>query len=284
MSSPRLAGQQSLNAWSGSCPCAQAVFRLAVITAGEGVEDIDLDAAARRGITVAEIIHASTVSAAEYAVMLILSLVHNAVPLLAPCTGQIEHIADYTRRAYDLEGMQVGILGAGRVGFAVLRRLRPFDVRLHYSDPQRLPLAIEDDLRLTYHRNVTAMLPVCDVVSIHSTFRQGAARFFDTDMIGLMKRGAYLINTSRREICDPDALGRALETGRLAGYAADTLLLRDTPVRIAGSTLSAQARYAAGVREILECWFDNIPIRDDYVILNRGQLTGVGTRSYGFNR
>ena len=265
-----------------------------VITAGEGVEDIDLDAAARRGITVAEIIHSSTVSAAEYAVMLILSLVHNAVPLLGPGSGQpgsgqsgsgqIKHIADYTQRAYDLEGMRVGVLGAGRVGFAVLRRLRPFDVRLHYSDPQRLPLAIEDDLRLTYHQNVTAMLPVCDVVSIHSTMRQGTARFFDMDMIGLMKRGAYLINTTRREICDPSALGRALETGRLAGYAADTLLLRDTPVRIAGSTLSAQARYAAGVREILECWFDDIPIRDDYVILNRGQLTGVGARSYGFNR
>jgi formate dehydrogenase len=255
-----------------------------VITAGEGVEDIDLDAAARRGITVAEIIHSSTVSAAEYAVMLILSLVHNAAPLLAPGSGQVEHIADHAQRAYDLEGMRVGVLGAGRVGFAVLRRLRPFDVRLHYSDPQRLPLAIEDDLRLTYNQNVTAMLPVCDVVSIHSAMRQGTARFFDMEMIGQMKRGAYLINTARREICDPGAVSRALETGRLAGYATDTLLLRDTPVRIAGSTLSAQARYAAGVREILECWFDDIPIRDDYVILNHGQLTVAGARSYGLSR
>jgi formate dehydrogenase len=251
-----------------------------VITAGEGVEDIDLDAAARQGVTVAEVIHSSTVSAAEYAVMLILSLVHNAGPLLAPGSGRIEHIADYAQRAYDLEGMQVGVLGAGRVGFAVLRRLRPFDVRLHYSDPQRLPLAIEDDLRLTYHQNVTGMLPVCDVVSIHSTMLQGMARFFDMDMIGLMKSGAYLINTARRDICDPGAVSRALETGRLAGYASDTMLLQDTPVRIAGSTLSAQARYAAGVREILECWFDRRPIRDDYVILNHGQLTGVGARSY----
>ena len=254
-----------------------------VVTAGEGTEHIDLEAAARRGITVAEIIHSCTVSAAEYAVMLILSLVHNAAPLLVPDSRQLQYIADYAQRAYDLEGMRVGVLGAGRVGFAVLRRLRPFDVRLHYSDPQRLPLAMEDDLRLTYHQNVSAMLPVCDVVSIHSTMRDGTARLFDTDMIGRMKRGAYLINTARHDICDPDAVSRALATGRLAGYAADTLLLRDRPVRIAGSTLPAQARYAAGVREILECWFDGIPIRDDYVILNRGQLTGIGARSYALN-
>jgi formate dehydrogenase len=51
-------------------------------------------------------------------------------------------------------------------------------------------------------------------------------------------------------------------------------------VRIAGSTLSAQARFAAGVREILECWFDNIPIRKDYVIIDRGKPTGLGARSY----
>jgi formate dehydrogenase len=251
-----------------------------VITAGEGAHDIDLDAAARRGITVAEITNSSTVSTAEYAIMLILSLVHNADPSLAPARGQVGRIADYARRAYDLEGMQVGILGTGRVGLAVLKRLRPFDVGLHYSDPQRLSLAIEDDLRLTYHPNVAAMVPVCDVVSIQSPLHEGTARLFDADLVGRMKWGAYLVNTARREICDPGAVSRALETGRLAGYAEDTLLLRDTPVRIAGSTLSAQARFAAGVREILECWFDNIPIRKDYVIIDRGKPTGLGARSY----
>jgi formate dehydrogenase len=255
-----------------------------VITAGDGAEDIDLDAAARRGIAVAEITHSSTVSTAEYTVMLILSLVHNTVPSLIPGVRQSERIADYARRAYDLEGMHIGILGAGRVGLAVLRRLRPFDVRLHYTDAKRLPLAVEDDLRLIYHPNTTAMVPICDVVSIHSPLREGTARLFDTDMIGHMKRGAYLVNTARSDICDPDAIGRALETGRLAGYASDTLLLPETPARIAGSTLSAQARYAAGVREVLECWFDGVPIRGDYLIVDRGRLTGHGARTYGLSR
>jgi formate dehydrogenase len=230
---------------------------------------------------VAEITHSSTVSTAEYAIMLILSLVHNAVPSLAPRALDSGRLADYAQRAYDLEGMQVGILGAGRVGFAVLRRLRPFDVRLHYTDPHRLPLAIEDELRLTYHPNAAAMLPVCDVVSIHSPLRQGTVRLFDTDMIGRMKRGSYLVNTARREICDSNAVRHALETTRLTSYATDTLLLGDTLVRIAGSTLPAQARYAAGVREALECWYGDTPIRGDYLILDRGKLTGLGARSYG---
>ena len=252
-----------------------------VIMAGEGVEDIDLEAAAKRGITVAEITHSSTVSTAEYAILLILSLVHNAVPSPVQGPRRAEHIADYTERAYDLEGMHIGILGAGRVGLAVLRRLRPFDVHLHYTDPKRLPLAVEDDLRLIYHPNAAAMVRMCDVVSIHSPLHEGTARLFDMNMIGRMKRGAYLVNTARREICDRDAVGRALETRRLAGYAADTLVLPDTSVRIAGSTLSAQARYAAGTREVLECWFDGVPIRRDFLIVDRGKLTGLGARSYG---
>jgi formate dehydrogenase len=252
-----------------------------VIVACEGAGDIDLAAAARRGITVAEIIHSSAVSNAEYAVMLILSLVHNvAVPLVADAR-QPESVADYAQRAYDLEGMHVGIIGAGPVGLAVLRRLRPFDVRLHYTDPKRLPLALEDDLRIIYHPNAAAMLPICDVVSIHRPQCQQTARSFDMDMVGRMKRGAYLVNTTRGEICDPEAVGRALKTGQLAGYADDTLLVRDTSVCIARSSLSAQARYAAGVREVLECWFEDIPIPSDYLIIDRGKLTGHGASSYG---
>ena len=252
-----------------------------VIVPCEGAGDIDLGAAARRGITVAEIIHSSVVSNAEYAVMLILSLVHNVAVPRAPDSRQPENIADYAQRAYDLEGMHVGIVGVGPVGLAVLRRLRPFDVRLHYTDPKRLPLAVEDDLRIIYHPNTAAMLPICDVVSIHRPVCQQTVRSFDMDMIGRMKRGAYLVNTTGGEICDREAVGRALKTGQLAGYADDTLLRRDTSVRIARSSLSAQARYAAGVREVLECWFEDIPIPSDYLILDRGRLTGLGARSYG---
>jgi formate dehydrogenase len=175
-------------------------------------------------------------------------------------------------------------VGAGRSGFAVLRRLRPFDVRLHYTDPCRLPLVVESDLGLIYHPNAATMVPACDVVTIHCPLQDRTARMFDADMMGQMKRGAYLVNTAQGGICDPDAIAHALESGKLAGYATDAAakqLPSGMQVHVAGSTLSAQARYAAGTREILECWFEGEPIRNDYLIIDRGRLTNLGSRCYG---
>ena len=272
-----------------ACLTAERIARASklklVITAGVGSNHIDLEAAANHKITVAEITSSASVSAAEYAVMLILSLVHNVVPLSASRPDR--SIGDYARRAYDLEGMHVGCVGAGRSGFALLRRLRPFDVRLHYTDPRRLPLAVENEFGLTYHPSTAVMAPACDVVTLHCPLHAETARLFDINLIGRMKRGAYLINTAQDGICDPDAVAHALDTGRLAGYAADTrppLSPLGTPTHIAGSTLFAQARYAAGTREVLECWFGNVSIREDYLIVDRGTLTSVGRRSYGMDR
>jgi formate dehydrogenase len=165
--------------------------------------------------------------------------------------------------------------------------LRPFDVRLHYTDPRRLPVAVEAEFGLTYHPDAASMVRACDVVSIHCPLHDATAHLFDAEMIGRMRRGAYLVNTGPRGICDPDAIERALETGQLAGYAADTSapsIQSEVPAHVAGSTLSAQARYAAGTREVLECWFDGVPIRDDYLLVDRGTLTGVGGRTYGLTR
>ena len=91
-------------------------------------------------------------------------------------------------------------------------------------------------------------------------------------------RGSYIVNTARGKICDRDAIVRALESGQLAGYVGDVWFPqpppRDHPWRtmphhgmtphVSGTSLSAQARYAAGTREILECWFEGRPIRDEY--------------------
>jgi formate dehydrogenase len=253
-----------------------------VITAGTGSDNIDLAAAARSGITVAEITYSDTVSAAEYAVLLVLSLVHNVGCALLP--GASHSMAGQARRAYDLEGMHVGSVGAGRTGFAFLRRLRPFDVQLHYTDPRRLPSLVENELNLTWHPSVAAMAAVCDVISIHCPLNARTTGLFGHDMIGRMKRGAYLVNTSAAAICDADAVERGMQSGRLVGYATDSAYPRPgsgTPARIAGSTLSAQARYAAGTREVLECWFAGAPIRAEYLVVDRGRPTVSGTRSYG---
>jgi formate dehydrogenase len=264
------------------------------ITAGIGSDHVDLQAAMDRGLTVAEVTYCNSISVAEHTVMLILSLVRNYLPSYQWVVDQGWHIADCVARSYDLEGMAVGTVAAGRIGLAVLRRLQPFDVRLHYTDRHRLPAAVEQSLHLTYHPDVASLVRVCDVVSIHCPLHPETEHLFDDALIGQMKRGAYLINTARGKICDRDAVVRALESGQLAGYAGDVWFPqpppKDHPWRAmphhgmtphtSGTSLSAQARYAAGVREILECWFEGRPIREAYLIVDGGQLAGAGAHAY----
>jgi formate dehydrogenase len=190
--------------------------------------------------------------------------------------------------------MNVGTVAAGRIGTAVLRRMKPFDVKLHYTDRHRLPESVEQELGVTYHPTVESMVRVCDVVTINCPLHPETEGMFDDALIGKMKRGAYLVNTARGKICDRNAIVRALKSGQLAGYAGDVWFPQPAPrnhpwrtmpneamtPHISGSSLSAQARYAAGTREILECWFDKRPIRNEYLIVDRGQLAGAGKHSY----
>ena len=83
--------------------------------------------------------------------MMILGLVRNYIPSYQQVVDGGWNIADCVSRSYDLEGMQVGSVAAGRIGSAVLRRLKPFDVGLHYTDRHRLPAEVEEELGLTFH-------------------------------------------------------------------------------------------------------------------------------------
>jgi formate dehydrogenase len=268
-------------------------LRLAV-TAGIGSDHVDLQAAMDRGITVAEVTYCNSISVAEHVVMSILALVRNYLPSHDVARSGGWNIADCVTRSYDVEGMHVGTVAAGRIGSAVLRRLKPFDMHLHYYDRHRLPGEVEEELGVTWHDSVEDMVAQCDVVTINCPLHPETENLFDDAMIGRMKRGAYLVNTARGKIVDRDAVARALEEGRLAGYAGDVWFPqpapRDHPWRtmphngmtphISGSSLSAQARYAAGTREILECWFEGRPIREEYLIVEGGRLAGAGAHSY----
>lgn len=118
-------------------------------------------------ITVCEVTYCNSISVAEHTVMMILALVRDFIPQYNTVIDGGWNIADCVSRSYDLEGMQVGCVAAGRIGLAVLRRLKPFAVKLHYTDRHRLPLHLEQELNLTYHPSVESMVKVCDVVSIH---------------------------------------------------------------------------------------------------------------------
>ena len=125
------------------------------ITAGIGSDHVDLQAAIERGITVAEVTYCNSISVAEHVVMMILG----AGPQLSAvarrgCRQGGWNIADCAARSYDVEGMHVGTVAAGRIGSAVLRRLKPFDMHLHYTDRHRLPEEVERELGVTWHDSV----------------------------------------------------------------------------------------------------------------------------------
>jgi len=251
------------------------------ITAGIGSDHVDLQAAIAHGITVTEVTYSNSISVSEHVVMMILALVRNYIPSYQWVVKKGWNIADCVSRSYDVEGMTVGTVAAGRIGLAVLKRLKPFDVKLHYTDRHRLSPEIEAELNLTFHPNVESMVRVCDVVTINCPLHPETEHMFNDTLISKMKRGAYIVNTARGKICDRDAIARALESGQLSGYAGDVWFPqpppKDHPWRtmpyhgmtphISGSSLSAQTRYAAGTREILECWLEGRPIRVESLML-----------------
>ena len=264
------------------------------ITAGIGSDHVDLQAAMDRKVDVVEVTFCNSRSVAEHIVMMILSLVrdyHNQYKIIKDGGW---NIADAVHRSYDLEGMHVGTVAAGRIGLDALRKLKHFDVHMHYFDRHRLPEEVEKELNLTFHESVESMVAVCDVVTINCPLHPETEHMFNDELIGKMKRGAYIVNTARGKICDKDAIARALESGQLSGYAGDVWFPQPAPndhvwrsmpnhgmtPHTSGTLLSAQTRYADGVREILECFFDGTPIRDPYLIVQNGELAGMGAHSY----
>jgi len=264
------------------------------ITAGIGSDHVDLQAAMDNKIDVVEVTFCNSRSVAEHIVMMIVSMVrdyHNQHRIVNEGGW---NIADAVHRSYDVEGMHVGTVAAGRIGLDALRKMKPFDVHLHYFDRHKLPDSVEKELNLTFHESVESMVKVCDVVTINCPLHPETENLFDKKMISKMKKGAYIVNTARGKICNKNDIADALKSGQLSGYAGDVWFPQPAPndhvwrtmpnhgmtPHTSGTSLSAQARYADGVREILECFFDKKPIRDQYLIVKDGQLAGMGAHSY----
>lgn len=264
------------------------------ITAGIGSDHVDLEAACANNITVTEVTFCNSISVAEHVVMQILALVRNYIPSYNQIINKGWNIADCVERSYDVEGMSIGTVAAGRIGLAVLRRMHPFDVKLHYTDRHRLPAEVEEELNLTFHESAEEMYPHLDVLTLNCPLHPETEHMLNDNTLKLLKRGAYIVNTARGKLVERDAIVRALENGHIAGYAGDVWFPqpppKDHPWRtmpnhamtphISGTSLSAQTRYAAGVREILEAFLAGAPQRDEYLIAENGKLAGVGAHSY----
>merc|ERR1719319_1981773 len=264
------------------------------ITAGIGSDHVDLQAAMDHKVDVTEVTFCNSISVSEHVVMQILALVRNYIPSHGWVLDKGWNIADCVSRAYDVEGMTVGTVAAGRIGLAVLRRMHPFGCKLAYCDRHRLPESVEKELNLQYFKSVEDMVPHCDVVTINCPLHPETEHLFDKKLISKMKRGTYLVNTARGKICNRDDIADALKSGHLAGYAGDVWFPQPAPKdhpwrtmpnqamtpHVSGTTLSAQTRYANGAREILECYFEGKPIRKEYQIVMNGKLAGAGAHAY----
>ena len=264
------------------------------ITAGIGSDHVDLQAAMDHDIDVVEVTYCNSRSVAEHIVMQILVLVRDFTTQHNIVNEGGWHIADAVSRSYDVEGMHVGTIAAGRIGIDMLRKMKPFDVHLHYFDKHRLGNEVERELGLIYHDSVESLVAACDVINISCPLHPETEHLFDDEMIAKCKKGAYIINTARGKICDKDAIARACESGQLSGYAGDVWFPQPAPndhvwrsmphhgmtPHTSGTSLSAQTRYADGVREILECYFNGFDIRDEYLIVQNGDLAGMGAHSY----
>jgi formate dehydrogenase len=256
-----------------------------ILTAGVGSDHVDLGAAAERGITVAEITGSNTVSVAEHAVMQILALVRNFVPAYRDVVDGGWSIGEIAAGSHDLEKKTVGVYGAGQIGQLIAARLKPFDVETLYYKRSRLGTTEELFLGIRY-ATLEEMLEACDVIVVASPLTPETRGLFDRETLFGMKKGAHLVNIARGAIVERDALVEALEEGHLGGYAGDVWDPQPAPPdhpwrtmpnhamtpHVSGTTLEAQRRYAAGVRESLESFIHGRPMRDDYVMVADGEI------------
>lgn len=264
------------------------------ITAGIGSDHVDLGAAIEHGITVAEVTFSNSIAVAEHTVMQALALVRDFVRQHDISRNGGWNIADAVQRSYDLEGMDVGIFAAGRIGRAVIERLSPFGVKLHYTDRHRLPSEYEERYGLTFHESIRSLVTDIDLLTVHAPLTGETTGLLDDELLSTMRRGAYIVNPARGAIAERDAIVRALESGRLAGYAGDVWFPQPAPAdhpwrtmpnnamttHTSGASLPSQAKYAAGTREILEAYFEGGEIRPEYIIVQGGDYAGTGAHSY----
>ena len=255
------------------------------ILAGVGSDNIDLAEARDRGITVAEQSGSNITSVAEHAVMQILALVRNFIPAYKDVINGGWSIGEIAAKSHDLEGKTVGIVGMGRIGQKVAMRLKPFDVNMLYYDLSPIGSINEYVLGVRW-ADLDEMVRDSDVITIHIPLTPDTNNLFNRERLFNMKQGAWLVNTARGQIVDRDALVEALEEGHLAGYAGDVWDFQPAPPdhpwrtmpnhamtpHVSGTSLEPQRRYAKGVRECLEAYFNGQQIRPEYLIVEGGEI------------
>jgi D-specific alpha-keto acid dehydrogenase len=212
-----------------------------VSTRSIGLDHIDLDAAARCGITVENVGYAPD-GVADFTLMLILMAIRSAAEVVGPST--LHDVREGSVRGKDLRDMTVGVVGAGNIGRAVIRRLEGFGCRVmactnnRTAAPGAHVVSLED------------LLLESDVVTLHVPLDAGTRHLIGREQIATMRPGAFLVNTGRGALVDTDALITALESGRLGGAALDVLEGEPGLTGADRTTSPSHDRYLARLRRL----------------------------------
>ena len=202
---------------------AQAGPRLKLMANfGAGVDHIDMDAARQRGILVANTPGVVTEDTADMAMALVMAVTRRIPEGLALMqSGEWAGWAPTALLGGRLGGRRIGILGMGRIGLAVARRARAFGMQIHYHNRRRLRSEIEQEIEATYWESLDQMAARMDVLSINCPHTPSTFHLMNARRLKLMKSDAVIVNTSRGEVIDENALTRMLRSGELAGAGLD---------------------------------------------------------------
>jgi len=190
---------------------------------GNGVDNVDINAAQKRGIIVTNTPSVLTQDTADMAMSLIMSLPRRIVEgaSLVARDGSWPGWSPNWMLGRRLSGKSLGIIGLGRIGLAVAQRARACGLKIHYFSRTRRPEQIEKALEATYWPSLNQMLAEMDIISLHTPHTSETFGLLNKDRLQLLKRRAFVVNVSRKELLDEDALVTLIQSGHLLGAGLD---------------------------------------------------------------
>jgi glyoxylate reductase len=202
---------------------AQAGEQLRMIAQfGAGVDNIDVQSATQRGITVTNTPGVLTDDTADVTMALILAVprrLHEGIELMH--AGKFDGWAPTWMMGRRLSGKRLGIIGMGRIGQAVARRAKAFGLQIHYHNRKKVSRPVEEELDATFWDSLDQMLSRMDIVSVNCPHTPATFHLLNARRLELMKPDAFIVNTARGEVIDEAALARAIKGGKIAGAGLD---------------------------------------------------------------
>ena len=189
---------------------------------GNGVDNIDVQTALNRGITVTNTPGVLTEDTADMTMALILAVPRRmAEGIKVMQSDGWKGWSPTWMLGHRIWGKRLGIVGMGRIGQAVARRAKAFGMSIHYHNRRRLPGVVEEELEATYWESLDQMIARMDVISIHCPHTPATYHLLSARRLKLIRPESYIVNTARGEVIDENALARMLDADELAGAGLD---------------------------------------------------------------